>query len=361
MSTKAYLTEAFKKLNILDEDVFDVDDDGIEKLSDFKKADEVEDTIDVIDPNASDESEIEDSYVGKVIIDCCVCHSKIYKDKGEITIDEESELVNVGEECPFCYSVDGYKVIGEVAEYKAEDEKEEVKVDADDEDGKDVEVKVDVDEKNESLKAIRSKAIAEVLKKKKHIVKEGIEGMTIDTGDQEINVTVEEKTEDVEIDDEKDENAEMIVPTTDEVRDDIEANSEVDDDIDVDVDDFDEDEFDELGESYLKKVYNNVESYKTTKVTTDDRRMKVEGLIKFKSGKSKKTNFVFESKDITKSGKARFVGENLQISRGRKSFALTGRIDNNKFIAESLNYNYTAKDGKTGNSTKVYGTVRKSK
>ena len=33
-----------------------------------------------------------------------------------------------------------------------------------------------------------------------------------------------------------------------------------------DIEDFDEESFDELGESYLKEVYDNVNSYKTTKV-----------------------------------------------------------------------------------------------
>ena len=46
---------------------------------------------------------------------------------------------------------------------------------------------------------------------------------------------------------------EMIAPLSDEVKADIETGS--DDTVDVDVDDFSEEDFDELGESYLKKVY----------------------------------------------------------------------------------------------------------
>ena len=89
--------------------------------------------------------------------------------------------------------------------------------------------------------------------------------------------------------------------------------------------------------------------------------LKLEGLIKFNSGKTKKTSFVFESSTITKSGKAKLIGENTQISRGKKSFTLTGSLKNNKFIAESLNYNYRAKDAGSGKSTRVYGTVTNKK
>ena len=53
---------------------------------------------------------------------------------------------------------------------------------------------------------------------------------------------------------------------------------------------------------------------------------------------------MFEAHDANKDGKVRFIGENLQISRGKKSFALRGKVDNGKFISESLNYNYRAKD-----------------
>ena len=43
-----YITEAFKSLNILDEDVFDISSDGIEKAKEFMDADaqEVETVID---------------------------------------------------------------------------------------------------------------------------------------------------------------------------------------------------------------------------------------------------------------------------------------------------------------------------
>lgn len=194
-------------------------------------------------------------------------------------------------------------------------------------------------------------------KKKSRKMKESIEDITIDTGDQEITVSAKEK-EDVESD------GEMIAPISDETKDEIETNSEETEEengeeVDVDMDEFSEEEFDDLGESYLKKVYENVDSYKTTSVSEKGNKLKVEGLIKFTSGKTKKTSFVFEAKTIDKNGHAKFLGENLQISRGHKSFKLSGTVSNNKFIAESLNYNYRAKNGKS--SQRVYGTVKVNK
>lgn len=112
-----YLTEAFRALNALNEDTFSVSDDGIAKLTQFEDNDDLDDSITVIDPEAETEEDIKDSYVGKVILDCSVCHSKLYKSKEEVDINEEEQLANVGEECPYCYTSDGFKVIGEVAAF----------------------------------------------------------------------------------------------------------------------------------------------------------------------------------------------------------------------------------------------------
>lgn len=123
----SYLTEAFKALDALNEDTFSVSDDGIKKLAEFEDNDDLVDEITVYDADAEDTEDLEDSYVGKVIVDCNVCHSKIYKDKSDVVIDEETQNANIDEECPYCYSTDGFKVIGEVAPMTTETE-EKVKV-----------------------------------------------------------------------------------------------------------------------------------------------------------------------------------------------------------------------------------------
>ena len=126
----SYLTEAFKALDALNEETFSVSDDGIKKLAEFETDDDLFDEITVFDADADDTEDLEDSYVGKVIVDCNVCHSKIYKDKSDVVIDEETQNANIDEECPYCYSTDGFKVIGEVAPMTTETE-EEVEVEDD--------------------------------------------------------------------------------------------------------------------------------------------------------------------------------------------------------------------------------------
>ena len=124
----SYLGKAFKAFDELNEELFDVTDDGIHALDKFYDGDNT-DVIAVIDADAEEEEDLKDSYVGKVILECPVCESMIYKDTDDIHIDEDaSELVNVEEECPCCHTVGGFHIIGTVAPYgeeKKEDEDEE--------------------------------------------------------------------------------------------------------------------------------------------------------------------------------------------------------------------------------------------
>ena len=167
-------------------------------------------------------------------------------------------------------------------------------------------------------------------------VNEEIDGVTLNTGEQEIEVTTRK------------------LDNTDETfSEDTEENS-----IDVDVDEIDEESFNSLGEKFLTKTYGNVKSYRTTSATSYGNKLKLEGVIRFASGKQKKTSFIFESKDITRSGKARFIGENVELSRGHRAFTVSGRMSGGKFIPESLSYRYKAKDKATGTSQKVFGSVK---
>ena len=125
---KAYLSEAFRQLELLNEEDFNLSTTDGSEMKNFLDDDEDVSvmSLDVIDPEAESEEDLEDSYTGKVILDCCVCHSKLYKDKEEITVDEEQDLANTDEECPFCYSRDGFKIIGEVAPYGETEEETEI-------------------------------------------------------------------------------------------------------------------------------------------------------------------------------------------------------------------------------------------
>ena len=587
-----YLSEAFKRLDTLNEDTFAISDNGLEDFVKFEEEDAFEDSIDVIDPEAETIEDLQDSYVGKVILDCCVCHSKIYKDVEDVVI--EDDIANANEECPFCYTTDGYKVIGQVATFGEEEveektetendtkeDKEEKELeeslpsrtsrrkrvreflptppmpnvgglleDEEDKDldefmdanitldargfgGKDNNVSVlggklplgkdeDLEEgifgnkekssefknamsdfnlevekitKDKSLddiayalttslrasisaykrfadkdnkdtrytdtnniyenkgnqilqiyasvvKAVKkptnfyspyiviTNAIDKILEDyagksdilrrlepyanmlndiaqinaDKNIkitalkefyeviqyslsndyselrkgnpvtlfesiesksIKESVNNVNVETDEDVINVatddngkvtvTTEPKTTENTMED-----AEVITPVEPEVQSEISDNVEDGGEIEIDMDEFDEESFDELGEGYLKKVYENVNSFKTSSVSFIKDKLILEGVINFTSGKSKKTNFVFGIREATKSGKVRFIGENKEIARGRKSFTITGRVDNKKFLSESLNYNYGVK-GANGKSQRLYGTIKRGK
>ena len=499
MSEVYNISNAFKELDLLTEDTFKVNDAGIDKLRDFMDGDQV-DEITIIDPEETFD-DVKESYIGKIILNCGVCQSKFYKDKEDIVIDEETQLANVGEECPYCTSADGFEIVGQVAEYcpdchededyddmedEEDDEDAEVEVDVSEEEdlqedlGSDLakyqkwvdydmkkygkvsnKTKQDLDKANLTIvkdkygayqvvsKEIDGKALKEsrdltkfdgtiaklladnmsklsnitdinelkskivdlldssAIKDKKAVadfkarmdkiknisslistiatyitgmksqpkdskkaVKESVESVEVKTDTDKVCVDTEGDSTKVEIkprDDFEDE-AEMITPVDDEVKDEIEAEQVSDEDVedednfeDVDFDEFDEESFDELGERYLKKVYENVKSYKTSSGSMKNDKLKLEGVITFNSGKQAKTTFLFEGASILKNGTLKLIGENKNFSDKKNAFGLRGKVSGNKLMVESFNYNYIGKDAATGQSKKLYGTIRKTK
>ena len=427
---KEYLSEAFRQLELLNEEDFNLSTTADNSdLKDFLDNDDMSVmSLDVIDPEAETEEDLEDSYTGKVILDCCVCHSKLYKDKEEVQIDEEQDLANTDEECPFCYSRDGFKIIGEVAPYGESEEEPDVK-DEEHEDmdegfrtelipnngrksfygkavvdtlddgsqvlysyntpiikkypngelkrlydgwsattGRHIKAFCGLDKKgflnleyekfDESLKTPeKNKSLKDV---KGRMARKSRMGESVNESIQEIEMETDTDKIKIESEPKEESGEDVLAPVSPETENEIMSNGE--DEVDIPLDDFDEETFDGLGESFLKNVYENVKGYKTESVKEqDENKLVVEGLITFNSGKVKKTSFIFEAKDITKSGKVRFIGENCQLSRGKKSFTVAGKIQEGKFISESLNYNYRAKDAKSGKSTRMYGTVRTNK
>jgi len=416
-----YLSEAFKKLDFLNEDDFSLDNaSDIDDMSQFLSV-ERDSVQDVIDPEAESEEELEDTYIGKVILHCPVCNSMIYKDLEDIERDDEEELVNVGEECPYCYTSDGFEVIGIVSPFKEESEKEEIEASDEAEADENVEGsdEVEVEDKvvEESVEESVGDSISEYQKwvdfdmekyhkisdvtmnklkeaglsvvkdqygdyeviadKKEESLGEDFEHVEVSTDEQKLVMDAEEdgkitiESEPVANEADVAEN-EFIQPVPDLVKDEIEApeaeeTAEVeaeeeipfeDDEVDYDIDDFDEESFDGLGEAYLKKVYDNVASYKTSNVSMKDNSLVVEGVITFNSGKTRTTNFIFEAKTATKGKKLCFIGENKQITRGRKAFTITGTLNESKsFITEKFNYNYMAKNSE-GKSKRLYGTLK---
>lgn len=214
------------------------------------------------------------------------------------------------------------------------------------------------------------------------ILEEDFKEVSIKTEDQHLEMTSDENgkvtvvseplnSDEGEIEATTDE---MITPISDETISEIEAQNApeeedavaeegseeeptAEEDEELDFEDVDEDALDELGEAYLRKVYENVESFKTTNVALTPKNFIVEGLIKFTSGTEKKTGFVFnEAQNIQDTANIKFLGENLQLSRGKRAFGLSGKIIDKKFFAESLSYNYRTSNVKDS-ADRVSGVV----
>lgn len=142
-STKNYninnITDAFLALNdIDDEEVIGMVknikkiDEGVDISLTTSTNDELEDAknfirtnehgddteIEVIDANADAIEHVKNNkdYIGQVILCCNRCHSNKFIDMDDLVPSEENpDLYNVDEECPFCKeSGFGYKVVGQV-------------------------------------------------------------------------------------------------------------------------------------------------------------------------------------------------------------------------------------------------------
>ena len=117
------------------------------------------------------------------------------------------------------------------------------------------------------------------------------------------------------------------------------------------VEDLDDETFNKLTESYLTEVYSNVKSFEATGCDLKDNKLVVEGIITFKSGKTKPTTFVYEAKE-TSDKKVILEGLNEDFT-SEKAFTLNCKVDTeNCLIVESLNYKYSI------NNTLVEGSIK---
>ena len=399
MSRNAYILEAFKQFNSLVEEdesiereeipMYDVDSEHMHDFLDVVGDDTAD--VDVIDLEAEAEEDLKQSYVGKVILDCNVCHSNIFVNKEDVIVNEDGSA-NVDLECPYCMSNEGYTIIGQVEPYSEETEEE---IDIEEEPGEFDEVEeVDL---GESLKRQRRRTVKENLRRKNKPLRESIENVSIDTEDETMTMTTKEdggimietspresftESDDFDFSEEEFEEEptdlepgdEIIAPISNEDENKIELNSEVDalsdediealnepDDMseyedEIDIDEFDEESFNQLGESYLKRHYDNVSGFKTINAKVVNNSLIIEGIIKFNSGNAKGTSFTFEA-----SNKARnnvlFEGYNKQISRGKKTFKMNCLLENGKLVPNRMTYNYMTKN-ELNESVRVNGTCR---
>lgn len=123
---KSFIQEAFKQV-YLTEDVEElsldaINPDNTESFLDMVNDTEDEELIsDVYDLEAEAKEDLKQSYIGKVILDCNVCHSNVFFNKEDITEDEDG-LCCTEIECPYCMSNEGYTIIGEVKPYQEEED-----------------------------------------------------------------------------------------------------------------------------------------------------------------------------------------------------------------------------------------------
>ena len=466
MENSNYIAEAFQKLSLVEDD-FNISTD-VENANDLRSyiADDVDLPAEekIIDVAAEDENDLQDTYVGKVILECSCCHTRIYKDISEVVIDDETNLANIEEVCPVCSTASGFNVLGKIEAFEDENKlPEEEKVDegppADDIPEDDLPDEV-IKEALKSVKESLAEDISEVTIKtnegKAKVSTEDAGKVTVDLTNDDIplkgedesivpltdkeettiegngneeeapveEVPVEDEFVDLEaaetpLEDTEDEEAEEEVEeslnknardkdykklkdlankksknnkelgesklTEGNLADRVRANlarkiaeldgAEVNEDCSLEEDNdlkakvranllrklnltdepktFEEN-FNKLGTAYLKRVYENVNNFTTSKVVNLKNKLVVEGVINFASGNKKDTKFVFENKNKSTKGITSYTGMNETFSNAKKAFNLRGKEVNNRFIPESMVYSYNTKVLNEDNSSKLF-------
>lgn len=83
-----------------------------------------DDEIEIVDEEPAEdipveEAPVEEPEARQLILECAKCGALVIKDEADVVFDEESDLVNVEDECEYCEEKEGYKIIGVVAPYEA--------------------------------------------------------------------------------------------------------------------------------------------------------------------------------------------------------------------------------------------------
>ena len=162
-----YFKSAYKKLKLYEQD-FDISKDALQGIEDWKKSEtehglsSLEDTtpdgvetLQVVDPDAYEEEDVQDDYVGNVVLECVSCHNLITVDESKVYEDEETGTCCPDIKCPICNAELGYTVKGKIENYDEADadEEDEEKLDFPEEPDEDEEVEEieDDEEIEESL------------------------------------------------------------------------------------------------------------------------------------------------------------------------------------------------------------------
>jgi len=283
------LQEAFTKLNMFESEEFDIQDEkSREAMEDFLSDDESVEAndVDIIDPQAENEFDLEDSYVGKIVVQCPVCKSLLFRLPEEMEEKKDEE-----ETCPYCYSVEVMEPIGKIVGL---DEEEPI------ENGEEPIEKATTDD----VEPVEECALHEDL-----------ENVTIETENEVINVSAEDKNECPECDDA--EQAEVIAPLNDVESEEEEEEGEEDneEENEDEITDFDEESFDDMAESFFRENYKNVKSFRATKGYDKGNHMVIEGILTLTNGKKKLTEFRVRPGKFRANGTATCLIENLQLNK----------------------------------------------
>lgn len=360
-----YLAEAFQSLSSLTEDVIDINDEDMEsKVSDIIN-DEADDSIDVIDVDADSDEDLEDSYIGKIIIECDVCHSKLYKDVEEVIPSEDDEdIVNVEEECPFCYSTDGYHIVGQVAPYQPEEVSVQVEPVENDEDveeglgdailsgagGSKIGSGIGMalgglpgaaigglaggiagtvhGAKMESCDKLPLKHLK---RSEEECYKEGFSKIELETDNDKIKVTSQPVEDEPE--------QEVLAPIAPAKEAEINANSKSTEDAedvdDVDIDELEEESLNSCATKYFKEQYNGAKSFKTNKIVEKNNQFIVEGILTCMSGRNHFVNMQFNPVSHSLEGSCKFEGK-VNCVKESRAVKLNTNLKGNKLVVESL-------------------------
>lgn len=94
-------------------------DDEIEIVDDEIPAEEA--PVDEIPAEGESEEADNEEEPRQVIVECDKCGALVIIDEADVVVDEESDLVNIEDECKFCEEKAGYKIVGVVAPYNPDE------------------------------------------------------------------------------------------------------------------------------------------------------------------------------------------------------------------------------------------------
>ena len=106
------------------------------------------------------------------------------------------------------------------------------------------------------------------------------------------------------------------------------------------IEECDEDSINNCITEALQKVYTNVSSFNMTDCSLNNNKLVLEGLITFKSGKTRHTSYQF-NEATRNADKLHLHGLNEAFGRDSK-FDLVCKVNNKNLVVEKLSYNYKA-------------------